>query len=576
MEVSAWSGCGRTRRRRTLEMERERADGRDGGERVEEPLQLPVDVFREICAFLDLQALLELQCVSRAYRRALERDQSCWRRAALHEIGAFQDVALCDRAAVLAGGWKQLLRESGRLNRRRNHHWDNACDSELRAAAEMMLHCTRSWTQSRPGAKTAGVYEPALCSLPRDDTCSSTSSVSSHEDSHQHRSAHERSGGIAVRILVLMDGSSSISDEDFSSMKRYVVRMLEAAAEEARRQSDIGFLVSVIQFNQTCVVELPFVRVEENADTLVQRVLSISQLMGSTDIPLALFKAEELLRNLAVDVNSTENASERRTKCEDIVVLLSDGQMRQEESLWLGSFISETLGAVFCAAGVGRDVDEHVLSQLVQHGRQNLRAHGHGVFFLMRKWRDTCETVAAHARRSRLSPAPPTSHFAPPFNSPDRVYGLPAITPMSSTAAFLKKMGKGGDMDPETFLKMQQEAKEAKMRSATASRLASKDPAAMGNGGDGDVPGAPPMPRAPSALAAKPASTVKRVEKKVRTLPPEIKAGDSEEVIALKKKIKQTEAEIQDMLRKMAEYNERLERIVLIVDAEKLENLTPA
>mmetsp|Transcript_20214 Transcript_20214/g.34856 ORF Transcript_20214/g.34856 Transcript_20214/m.34856 type:complete len:132 (-) Transcript_20214:394-789(-) len=128
-----------------------------------------------------------------------------------------------------------------------------------------------------------------------------------------------------------------------------------------------------------------------------------------------------------------------------------------------------------------------------------------------------------------------------------------------SNAAFMRSLQKGGNIDPEAFLKAQKEKKTAVSGAAT--------------------PPTPSVPTAPEPPAEEPKEEpkkpeIKRIEKKVRTLPPAVKAGDSDQVISLKRDIMRQEEEIQELLLKLNEYNSRLEKIVLYLDPEKMDDLT--
>lgn len=145
-----------------------------------------------------------------------------------------------------------------------------------------------------------------------------------------------------LTVILLLDGSSSVTREDFDAMKDFS-RALIHDLHSYRTDASVG----IIQFNQSPRTMVPITNVTN--DTLLQRVDNMQQLMGSTDIAAPIRSAYEMLR---VDGNQGGDS---------VVLLLSDGQTSTAElemSQGEARRAAKELGMRLFAFGVGRDVDE--------------------------------------------------------------------------------------------------------------------------------------------------------------------------------------------------------------------------
>mmetsp|Transcript_10997 Transcript_10997/g.23554 ORF Transcript_10997/g.23554 Transcript_10997/m.23554 type:complete len:373 (-) Transcript_10997:68-1186(-) len=267
-------------------------------------LSLPDELLFKCVQSMQAEDLAAMERVNRELHSAMMRDTECWRQCVAERYEAVSSERLLSRAAELAGGWKRLFAELEK-KRKENKRWITACQSLVDAYVEAVVNF--------------GVV-----------------------DEETHGNVGGDGGG---SVVVLLDGSSSISDEDFDIMKSFCVQLLRAAPENTQ--------VCVLQFNQTVVTEIALARLD--VDRHVAIVSDLHQIMGSTDIPIALRNAQFALRN-------SEGQSSKRA-----VVLVSDGQVRDSENEALHNMIDvlcEEMHAVFSAVGIGRDVDEKGKSRL--------------------------------------------------------------------------------------------------------------------------------------------------------------------------------------------------------------------
>mmetsp|Transcript_8389 Transcript_8389/g.22083 ORF Transcript_8389/g.22083 Transcript_8389/m.22083 type:complete len:375 (+) Transcript_8389:387-1511(+) len=303
-------------------------------------LSLPDELLFKCVQSMPAEDLAAMERVNRELHSAMLRDTACWRQCVAQRYEALSSEALLARAADLAGGWKRLFAELEK-KRKENKRWITACQSLVDAYIEAVVNFG--------------------------DVQNGTA----------------RSNAEGGNIVVLMDGSSSISDEDFDIMKSFCAQLLRKAHAQTQ--------VCVLQFNQTVVTEIALAQLDVAKHTAT--VSDLHQIMGSTDIPIALRNAQYVLRD--ANAESSKRA----------VLLISDGQVRESENEALRNMVDvlcEEMHAVFSAVGIGRDVDEKVLSELVHYADKKTAAgnnnhkeheashasHQRGAYFTLRKWRE--------------------------------------------------------------------------------------------------------------------------------------------------------------------------------------------
>lgn len=227
-------------------------------------------------------------------------------------------TAIQRRASVLAGGWKQLYAARA-VAERQNAPWQRPSEHEVRAAIESL----------------------AQPSKPR-DTC----------------------------IVFLIDGSGSVTEDDFSCMTSFVVQVVSQIAqdeddaeeqvlaasetENSSSSTDSSCQVSVLQFSNDCRLEIP----PSPADvvSLSRLIDSMYRMNGGTNISLAIQRAGQLLKPFS--------PSTRR-----VLVLLTDGRIdshqAREAREMARRLADEQSNVSLHAFGVGRGVDRGELLRIV-------------------------------------------------------------------------------------------------------------------------------------------------------------------------------------------------------------------
>jgi len=390
-------------------------------------LSLPDDILSRCMQALTVHDLLVMETVSRRLRQVVINDPVCWKQALFDESGRYSNYAIIERAAQIAGGYKQLY--SARLKKEKEHRrWINATEAETLAAAEAMVSGLN--TKSFPSHVFQWVHgsgpnlgrEPTSVARAEggvDDSFSSpnfsrmssfaTSRTSSIGAVAHPTSTLDFSGAIPLAgqvqevcsgferslsagssimswkpnlyarelpltVLVILDGSSSISDDDFSVMKNFSILLFQRLGQMS--QGCRAAYVGLLQFNQSVSVVIPLSRLDLSKN--IDQVKSTMQCMGSTDIAQALQNGYDMLVQESLHHNA-------------IMVLVSDGQIREQETVIIRDLIKNKMDSLLCTVGVGRDVDEEVLYTLANDSKQSAQRRGMrgaSCYFGLRRWRE--------------------------------------------------------------------------------------------------------------------------------------------------------------------------------------------
>jgi uncharacterized protein YegL len=153
---------------------------------------------------------------------------------------------------------------------------------------------------------------------------------------------------VSLSVVLLIDGSSSVTEDDFHAMKQFCLELVSSL-----RETHGNAKVAVLQFNQYPKVHAGLTSVEKQS--LVTTIHAMDQMMGSTDIAAPIRRARQLL------------AEDEAGLGEKAIVILTDGQthsdeLREAEREARQSAIDS--GARLFALGVGRDVDESGLRRV--------------------------------------------------------------------------------------------------------------------------------------------------------------------------------------------------------------------
>lgn len=333
---------------------------------------LPDELIGMCYAGLPASDLIALELVSFRLRALIEKDGLCWRDCVKSRWGKLcANANLLPSAARHAGSWKALYVEKS-ASYKRYTPWFVACPAETRAMVDIILSVDTSMSERtiinnpRPliGETKDLIGEP--CSPPRSHvTATAASPVSVMENTVDC--------GRALNLIVLIDASSSVTEDDFKSMKLFTHALLSGLRSHfVTEESFIGLL----QFNQQPRVELPLTAVSKaNVSAVVD---DMRQLSGSTDIAAPIRRAREML----VEATSSEDGVGPGQHGDHIIVLVTDGQTNANElfeSEQESRRAKEQLGATVFTIGVGRDIDQAGLERVAAASKD-------GTYFTLRRF----------------------------------------------------------------------------------------------------------------------------------------------------------------------------------------------
>lgn len=269
---------------------------------------LPDELISMCYSSLPATDLVSLEYVSSRLRHLVSTDSICWARCAEERWGSRTSTALLSTAARHAGSWKKLY--ASKVPCDQTHApWLVPCSSETAA----MLELIKGYPVAKPAKPQAG--SPRALSGLR--MCPRTLSV-----------------------VLLIDGSSSVTEEDFKAMKEFATSLVNSL-----NSTHPDSALALVQFNQHPKVECQLTPVARGS--LRHTIAGLDQMMGSTDIAAPIRRARELLEN-----ESTDSAK--------AIVLLTDGQTHADElqeSEREARAANRLVGARVFTLGVGRDVD---------------------------------------------------------------------------------------------------------------------------------------------------------------------------------------------------------------------------
>lgn len=340
------------------EEERAAPVGADGTADGINLMSLPDELVAMCYAALPAKDLVSLEQVSRRMRHLVSSDALCWRKCTQERWGEKANSVLLAAAATHAETWKKLYAEKAH------------CDQEH---APWLIP---SWSEKRAMfdlVKGDALPDRVPCASRR-PTCavSEVSNKGSASSPQQLRSSIQ--GGLSPRsvasvvldpgclsVVLLVDGSSSVTEEDFGTMKDFARELVESL-----RRTHPDAYVALVQFNQYPRVEVSLTNVCKSK--LSSCIDTMEQMMGSTDIAAPIRRARQIL-------------IEEARPGEKAIVMLTDGQTHADElqeSERETRKAAEETGARLFTLGVGRDVDEIGLSR-VAAGSEN------GMHFTLRR-----------------------------------------------------------------------------------------------------------------------------------------------------------------------------------------------
>eukprot|EP00190_Bangiopsis_sp_CCMP1999_P001130 CAMPEP_0198737002 /NCGR_PEP_ID=MMETSP1475-20131203/67645_1 /TAXON_ID= ORGANISM="Unidentified sp., Strain CCMP1999" /NCGR_SAMPLE_ID=MMETSP1475 /ASSEMBLY_ACC=CAM_ASM_001111 /LENGTH=369 /DNA_ID=CAMNT_0044500857 /DNA_START=448 /DNA_END=1557 /DNA_ORIENTATION=+ len=319
---------------------------------------LPDDIICLCLVNLTAKDLVHVEMLSKRLREVIYMNPNLWQDMVRQRWGLSANSTLLESAARYAGGWKNLYSEK-HLSEKKDKQWVTPTKYEIEAMLEVIRGGNNASTApSSPQSPHSG-----------HGLSGSPTSVMMPDSLGGRRKR-------SLTVLVLLDGSSSVTRDDFETMKGFTCALITSLC---KYRSDAG--VGVIQFNQSPRTMVPITNVRD--DSIASRVNKMTQLNGSTDIAAPIRSSYELLRE---DGNFGGDA---------VVLLLSDGQTSTAElemSQREATRAAQELGVRLFAFGVGREVDEIGLHRIATSTRIEANANGlfqperpGGAYFTLRR-----------------------------------------------------------------------------------------------------------------------------------------------------------------------------------------------
>lgn len=265
--------------------------------------------------------------------RALAEDCDLWRREwerVYGEIGAVQQAA-----ASKAGGWKALF-AARHAALKEAEPWHKPCAFEVQASVDMLAAVPprAAGKEARAAGAAQGVVE-AEASVPQEE---------GQEEEEE------------LCVVFLVDGSGSVTEEDFRVMTGFMLAAVRGLAGGAAGQGAVPPLrskVAVIQFSNDIRVEQGPVDVDVGAFEAL--MAGMARMNGGTNIALAVQKAGQLLKPLSATAHR-------------VLVLLTDGRIDSHQSREARDMAArlgdEQANVRVHAYGVGRGVDKQELLRI--------------------------------------------------------------------------------------------------------------------------------------------------------------------------------------------------------------------
>jgi hypothetical protein len=243
--------------------------------------------------------------------------------------GAAQNTAATPlqlRAATLAGSWKELYR----------------CRLE----------------KDREARRSAGPGE-----LPWEQPCKYELDVALNGLMAHVPAAGKGSG---ASVMFLLDGSGSVTEDDFRTMTQFIGTALASIVAEHPLAR-----VGILQFSNDVRIELQPQAIDR--EMFDQKLATMTRINGGTNISLAISKAGQLLKSADAELLA-QQAEPGRLKAEPghssrVLVLLTDGRVdayqAHEAVHMMERLADEQANVSLHAFGVGRGVDKTELLRII-------------------------------------------------------------------------------------------------------------------------------------------------------------------------------------------------------------------
>merc|ERR1711933_100318 len=271
---------------------------------------------------LDFKDLCTLSLVCRRFEIAVSQGSQRW--SSLYKERWGEPDQITTDASKLAGGWKKFYKAK-HLAEKESAPWIQPCSYEVQA---MLNHLARfSGISSCPAAAAA-----AAAAKTTTRKAKPSSSSLSQPESAQPALTEDSDGGIKMMVTFLVDGSGSVTEDDFHTMTSFMSKTVETVNSYTSDRAKFG----VIQFSNEVKVELKLGQI--NSKEFEKFAINMSRMNGGTNIALVL-----LLTDGRVDSYQAREAVDRAEQ-----------------------FASEVPGVTLFAFAVGRSVDKQELTRIVR------------------------------------------------------------------------------------------------------------------------------------------------------------------------------------------------------------------
>eukprot|EP00205_Picochlorum_sp_RCC944_P000942 CAMPEP_0182606642 /NCGR_PEP_ID=MMETSP1330-20130603/1458_1 /TAXON_ID=464278 /ORGANISM="Picochlorum sp., Strain RCC944" /LENGTH=446 /DNA_ID=CAMNT_0024825041 /DNA_START=347 /DNA_END=1687 /DNA_ORIENTATION=- len=312
---------------------------------------------------LDFKDLCTLSLVCRRFEIAVSQGSQRW--SSLYKERWGEPDQITTDASKLAGGWKKFYKAK-HLAEKESAPWIQPCSYEVQA---MLNHLARfSGISSCPAAAAAAAAKTTT------RKAKPSSSSLSQPESAQPAAAEDSDGGIKMMVTFLVDGSGSVTEDDFHTMTSFMSKTVETVNSYTSDRAKFG----VIQFSNEVKVELKLGQI--NSKEFEKFAINMSRMNGGTNIALALSKACSMIssgvsaaspvRAPAADGGGDDDGGQGRGGIPHLVLLLTDGRVdsyqAREAVDRAEQFASEVPGVTFFAFAVGRSVDKQELTRIVR------------------------------------------------------------------------------------------------------------------------------------------------------------------------------------------------------------------
>lgn len=166
----------------------------------------------------------------------------------------------------------------------------------------------------------------------------------------------------ALHVIFLVDGSGSVSSDDFAVSKAFVARAAQRLYDTASKVPGCEVKMGLVQFANECRVELGLDEAQ-GVDEAVEHIDgNMERMSGGTSFLAPLLQAQEMLNEQASPGGNIKR----------VVAMLTDGCIDTyslSEAVSRAEHLADSLGGVsMYMCGIGRGVNVHAMHRMLIAG----------------------------------------------------------------------------------------------------------------------------------------------------------------------------------------------------------------